>query len=267
MKNILPILAMSLLATAAVLSEGRPEVSICQPNDCQNVEDPLLTRSQSSRELLARLSHDNGVVLKNFDLLASEIDRAFRKEKMLKADEVRSIYDAIDFAAEKHKLQMRKNKEKTPYISHPLGVAYNVMHYGEIKESAVVIGALLHDTVEDTQTTFEELEKRFGKQVASYVHEMTDNKKLDFSERKRIQVLDAPKRSKGAAEIQLADKLYNIDDLLHNPPQGWSRIRIERYYQWVQSVVERLPEGNEAMKKQIHHVINAYWEQQKSSKS
>ncbi len=268
MKNdVLRILTMSLLATAAIAADGRPEVSICEPSDSQNVEDPILTRSQQSRELIARLSHSNETVMKNFDLLASEIDHAFRKEKSLKADDVRSIFHAIDFAAEKHRLQMRKNKEKTPYISHPLGVAYNVLHYGKIKDTDVIIGALLHDTVEDTQTTFEEIEQNFGKQAASYVREVTDNKKLDFAERKRLQLIEASKKSQGAAEIHLADKLYNVEDLLHNPPEGWSRIRIERYYQWVQSVVNRLPEGDEALKKEIQHVINAYWEHQKSIKT
>jgi guanosine-3',5'-bis(diphosphate) 3'-pyrophosphohydrolase len=202
-------------------------------------------------------------VLKNFDALQVEIDKAFRKQKILKADEVRLIYDAIDFAAEKHRLQMRKNKEKTPYISHPLGVAQYVMHFGEIQDTAIIIGALLHDTVEDTQTTYEEIEQRFGKQVASYVHEVSDNKKLDFSERKRQQLIDAPKKTKGAAQIKLADKLYNLQDLLHNTPEGWSRIRVERYYQWAQSVVDRLPPGNQALRSEIDSVINAYWEQQK----
>jgi len=265
--DMLSIVTISLLTTSIALADGRPEVSICQPSDCQNVEDPLLTRSQQSREHVARLSHNNEIVMKNFDLLSSEIDNAFRKEKNLKADEVRSIFTAIDFAAEKHRLQMRKNKEKTPYISHPLGVAFNVMHYGEINDAAVIIGALLHDTVEDTQTTFDEIEKNFGIEVASYVREMTDDKKLPFAERKRLQVIDASKKSKGAALIHLADKLYNAEDLLHNTPEGWSRIRIERYYQWTQSVVDRLPGGNEALKKEVQNVINAYWEQQKTVKS
>lgn len=270
MKNdVLKILMLGFMATATLAAEGRPEVSICQLTDTQrdgqNVEDPIQARGLQSRALLARLSHDNEIVMKNFDKLASEIDHAFRKEKILKADEVRSIFNAVDFAAEKHKLQMRKNKDKTPYISHPLGVAYNVMHFGEMKDADVIIGALLHDTVEDTQTTFEEIQQRFGAQATTYVREVTDNKKLDFAERKRLAVIDASKKSKGASQIELADKLYNVEDLLHNPPENWRRIRIERYYQWVQSVVERLPDGNDALKKQIHHVVDAYWERQKAA--
>jgi|GEM_PF-451036 len=255
-----------ILAKDKIQGEGRPEVSICQPSDWQDVEDPVSQRKEQSREQMARLSHHNEIVMKNFDALASEIDNAFRKEKNLKPEEVLSLFNAIDFAAEKHRLQMRKNKDKTPYISHPLGVAYNVMHYGDVKEVAVIIGALLHDTVEDTQTTFEEIENRFGKQAVSYVREMTDDRKLPSSDRRRLQVVEASKKSKGAAQIHLADKLYNAIELLDNPPEGWSRIRIDRYYQWIQSVVDRLPEGNDALKTQIHNVINTYWELQKPDK-
>lgn len=265
-KGVLAILMMSAVSTV-IASDGRPEISICQSSDPEHVEDPILTRKEESRTLVARLSHQNECVMKNFDLLTQEIDNAFRKEKTLKADEVRLIFNAIDFAAEKHRLQMRKNKDKTPYISHPLGVAYNVAHYGEIKDASVIIGALLHDTMEEMQASFEEIEKHFGKQVASYVRDMTDDKKLSFSERKRLELIKASKTSKGVAEILLADKLYNVNDLLHNPPEAWSRVRIDRYYQWVQSVIDRLPSGNEAFKKEIHRTIDSYWEQQKEETS
>src|SRR5215475_11101626 len=111
MKNdVLTILVMGLLATASLSADGRPEVSICQPSDNQKdgqtVADPILARSHESRSAIARLSHDNETVMKNFDLLSAEIDHAFRKEKMLKADEVRLIFSAVDFAAEKHRFQM-----------------------------------------------------------------------------------------------------------------------------------------------------------------
>jgi (p)ppGpp synthase/HD superfamily hydrolase len=256
-----------IAATATVQGEGRPEVSICRPSDCQLVEDPLLERCQQSRELVGRLTKQNEIVMKNFDLLAAEVDNAYRKEKNLKAEEVRAIYAAIDFVAEKHKLQMRKNKKKTPYVSHLLGVAYNVMHYGEFKECPVIIGALLHDVIEDTKTSYEEIEKLFGFQPTAYVREVTDNKKLTYQERKRIQVIEAPTKSKGAAEIRLADKLYNVVDLIRELPEGWSPIRRERYFQWAESVVSRLPEGNEKLKTEIRTIINGYWEQQKLSKN
>lgn len=267
-KEILNVLILlGLTAAIDVKAEGRPEVSICQGNDCQHLEDPIRQQAEETRSHVGRTCHDNSIVMKNFDMLALELDTMFRKEKSLKAEEMRSILSAIDFAADKHRLQTRKNKEKTPYISHPLGVAYNTVHFGGVNDAAIIIGALLHDTVEDTETTFEEIEKAFGKQVASYVREVTDDKTATAADRRRLQVINAPKISKGATAICLADKLYNVIDLLHNPPEGWSRIRVERYYQWVQSVIDRLPETNEKLKGETQKIINSYWEDQKASSS
>jgi ribosome-associated translation inhibitor RaiA len=265
-KNVLNILTLSaLLGTAVIYAEGRPEISICQANDCEETETVIQQRKQKTRTFLAELAHNDATVMQQFDLLAAELDILYQKGKNLKIKEITKIYDAIDFATDKHRLQTRKNKEKTPYIAHPLGVAYNVIHFGEVKECAVIIGALLHDTVEDTQTTFDEIEKTFEKEVASLVREMTDDKKLASNERKRLQVIEASKKSKGATQIHLADKLYNVVDLLQNPPEGWSRTRIERYYQWVQSVIDRLPQANNKLKDATQKVINDYWEKQESN--
>lgn len=272
--DVLKVLAMIFFTlNLDVYGDGRPEVSICQPGesnnqhpDYQDIEDNICQLSRESRDHISRISYQNALVMKNYDLLANELDLIYRKEKSLKAEEMQCIFNAMDFAAEKHRLQTRKNKDRTPYISHPLGVAYYLIHYGEVSDSAVIIGAILHDTVEDTQTTFDEIENKFGIEVASYVREMTDEKTLASAERKRLQVIDASKKSKGAAQISLADKLYNVLDLLHNPPEGWSRIRIERYYQWTQAVIDRLPEANEKLKKETQKIINSYWENQKNNR-
>jgi guanosine-3',5'-bis(diphosphate) 3'-pyrophosphohydrolase len=183
------------------------------------------------------------------------------------AQEVAEICSGIDFAAEKHRFQTRKNKEKTPYISHPLGVAYNLMEVGEVRDPSVIIGALLHDTVEDTQTTFDEIENKFGKLVVGLVKEVTDDKSLAKEARKRLQVINAAHKSKGAAQIKLADKLYNLNDLFNNPPADWTQTRIDRYYEWAQSVVDRLPEANDKLMDAVDDVINDYWEKQKPSKA
>ena len=264
MKKEIVVLAL-VLGTLALRVEGagRPEVSICQPADCQNIEDLFTQRCQESRAYVARLAHNDEIVLKNYDLLAIELENAFRKDKSLKAEEVDSIFSAIDFAAEKHRLQMRKNKEKTPYISHPLGVAYYLVYFGEVSDAAVIIGALLHDTLEIG--AIQEVEKRFGKDVAGHVREMSEDQSLSYVERKRQQVIHASKCSKGAAQIHLADKLYNAIELLRNPPEGWSSVRIDRYYQWMQSIIERLPQANDALKKEVEKIIDSYWESQKQS--
>ena len=95
---------------------------------------------------------------------------------------------ATDFAARKHKDQRRKDSDQTPYINHPIGVAQILSKEGSVTDVDVLIGALLHDTVEDTECTFEEIEKEFGSRVKSIVAEVTDDKNLEKMERKRLQV-------------------------------------------------------------------------------
>ena len=95
---------------------------------------------------------------------------------------------ATDFAARKHKDQRRKDADKTPYINHPIGVAQILSKEGSVTDVDVLIGALLHDTVEDTECSFEEIENEFGPRVKSIVAEVTDDKNLEKMERKRLQV-------------------------------------------------------------------------------
>src|SRR5262249_40981790 len=160
------------------------------------------------------------------------------KERSMTAQEIEQICAGLEFAAEKHRLQTRKNPEKTPYISHPIGVTNHLMIIGEVRDSSIILGSLLHDTVEESQTTFEELESKFGKQVADYVRELTDDQSLAKEARNRTQVIQAAHKSSGAAQIKLADNLFNLSDLFNNPPKDWTEARIDRYYEWAQSVVD-----------------------------
>lgn len=261
-KYVLPVLTVAALATSAlVANEDKPKVSLCQKGVCET-EDAVNQTLQETRKTVAQLAHDNAVVLKNFDAFAEVLNHAYHKEKSMTAQEVQQVCAGVTFAAEKHRLQTRKNPEKTPYISHPIGVAYNLMHCGEVRDASMILGALLHDTVEDTQTTFEELENAFGKQVAGYVRELSDDRSLAQEERKRAQVVSASHKSVGAAQIKLADKLYNLNDLLNNPPKEWTQTRIDRYYEWAQSVVDRLPKSNDKLSVAVKDVINTYWEKQ-----
>lgn len=147
---------------------------------------------------------------------------------------------ATDFAARKHKDQRRKDSDKTPYINHPIGVAQILSKEGSVTDVDVLIGALLHDTVEDTECSFEEIEKEFGSRVKSIVAEVTDDKNLEKMERKRLQIENAPKKSKEAKQVKLADKLYNLRDLNRCVPDGWDTERVENYFIWAQKVVNGL---------------------------
>ena len=89
---------------------------------------------------------------------------------------------------------------------------------GGIDDPIVLQAALLHDTVEDTETSLDEIEQEFGKIVRDVVDEVTDQKDLPSKERKRLQVINAPKKSPRATLVKLADKLYNLRNLQRSPP-------------------------------------------------
>lgn len=265
-KNLLlSLTAFSLTTIGGFASEENSETvseSVQETGDVTVSETQVSETLKRSRDRVAELSHNDVVVMEKFDLFSGTLFQAYSKEKSMTASDLEEISQAIDFAAEKHRFQTRKNKEKTPYISHPIGVAYHLMEVGNVRDRAVVIGALLHDTLEDTQTTFEELQKRFGSVVADYVKEMTDDKSLSQEMRKRMQIVNASHKSKGAAQIKMADNLYNITDLLNNPPSDWSQLRIDRYFEWTQSVVDRLPPVNSPLRDAVEDAINTYWENQ-----
>ncbi|XP_074151290.1 guanosine-3',5'-bis(diphosphate) 3'-pyrophosphohydrolase MESH1 [Sminthopsis crassicaudata] len=150
------------------------------------------------------------------------------------------LLEAADFAARKHSTQRRKDPEETPYINHPIGVARILTYEAGITDIAVLQAALLHDTVEDTNTTLEEVEEHFGAEVRRIVDEVTDNKELPKLERKRLQVENASQSSRAAKLVKLADKLYNLRDLNRRTPKGWSEQRVQEYFEWAAQVVKGL---------------------------
>lgn len=260
-------LLTTIVAAAAVIAgqadSFRPHVTLSDVPEMAS--ESAESKIQSSREHLAAFAKSDSLVLKRFDEFALNLEVLYREEQSLNWEEFITILDALDFAAEKHQFQTRKNKAETPYISHPIGVANNLMTVGEVKDPDLIIAALLHDTMEDTQTTFDEISKLFGKQVSDYVRELTDDRNLSREQRKRLQVISASHKSTGAAQIKFADKLYNLTDLLNNSPEGWSRDRIDHYFEWAESVVNRLPASNPELKQAIDEVINQYWESQDKS--
>jgi guanosine-3',5'-bis(diphosphate) 3'-pyrophosphohydrolase len=141
------------------------------------------------------------------------------------------------FAAEKHKNQRRKDAEALPYINHPLTVANILANEGGIADPVVLFAALLHDTLEDTATTYEELEAEFGAGIAEVVREVSDDKSLSPAERKRLQVEHAPAIS---PQAKLADKIANLRDLTYCPPAGWPLARKREYFDWAKAVVDGL---------------------------
>ena len=123
------------------------------------------------------------------------------------------LLKAISFAADKHRHQRRKDAEASPYINHPIAVATVLAAEGDVSDEVTLIAAALHDTVEDTQTTFGELEEHFGSEVASLVRELTDDKSLEKAERKRLQIEHARNSSIRAKQLKIADKICNVRDI------------------------------------------------------
>jgi GTP diphosphokinase / guanosine-3',5'-bis(diphosphate) 3'-diphosphatase len=147
------------------------------------------------------------------------------------------IFDAFDFAAEKHKLQRRKGNLRIPYINHPIKVGKLLAEAGE-KDIELLAAAILHDTLEDTETTTAELEEKFGSEITGIVIELTDDMSLPDNIRKEKQVQKASSLSPKAKLIKIADKICNINDLLVYPIY-WTKARKIRYIEWSAQVIEK----------------------------
>ncbi len=158
------------------------------------------------------------------------------------------LLDALAFAAHKHRDQRRKGAEASPYINHPIALATLLAGTGGVTDVEVLQAAVLHDTIEDTDTTREEIAARFGERVASIVSEVTDDKLLLKAQRKALQVEHAPRLSPGATLVKLADKTCNLRDMTTDPPDGWPLARKREYFDWARRVVEALPDANAALR-------------------
>lgn len=159
-------------------------------------------------------------------------------EEVWEYDDTGLVLKALAFAADKHRDQRRKNVEASPYINHPIELASVLWHIGGVTDAVVIAAAILHDTVEDTDTTPEELVENFGKQITDIVLEVTDDQMLPPVLRKRLQVLKAPHKTHMAKLVKLADKICNLRDILGSPPAGWDLRRKQRYFDWAREVVD-----------------------------
>lgn len=147
---------------------------------------------------------------------------------------------ALAFAAAKHRNQRRKDAEASPYINHPIALADVLVNEGGVTDGCVLCAAVLHDTIEDTKTTAEELREQFGDGVTSIVLDVTDDKSLAKEVRKQKQIEHAPHISSGAKLVKLADKICNLRDILASPPPDWPAERRQTYFDWAGKVVDGL---------------------------
>ena len=150
------------------------------------------------------------------------------------------LVTAAAFAARKHKNQRRKDDAASPYINHPLALADVLVNEAGVSDLDTIVAALLHDTIEDTETTAAEIEDAFGPRIRSVVEEVTDDSGLAKAARKQAQIDHAPQLSEPARAIKLADKICNLRDVVANPPAGWSLQRRRDYFDWAKQVIDGL---------------------------
>ncbi|MGI8641496.1 MAG: HD domain-containing protein [Pyrinomonadaceae bacterium] len=165
------------------------------------------------------------------------------------------LLQAASFAAKKHIAQKRKGNDAAPYINHPLEVINLLANVGKVEDYDVLIAAVLHDTIEDTETTKEEITELFGSEVCGMVVEVTDDKSLPKAERKQKQIEHAPHLSHGAKLIKLGDKISNIRDVMENPPDGWSDERRLEYIIWGEEVITGLRGANENLENHFDELV------------
>jgi len=172
-------------------------------------------------------------------------------------DNISLFLKAVKFSAEKHRDQRRKGEPASPYINHPNEVAHVLWTIGDVSDIITIVGALLHDTIEDTDTTQEEIRANFGEDVLALVLEVSDDKSLPKQERKLRQIKMAPYLSPRAKQLKLADKTCNISDIVNHPPLNWSWQRRFEYLEWAASVAAGLRGTNIKLEMYFDEVLAA----------
>ena len=166
-----------------------------------------------------------------------------------------ALITAIVFATDKHQNQRRKGGDMPPYINHPIHLLNLLWEVGEMRDMDTLVAAVLHDTIEDTATTADELVARFGAEVLSIVLEVTDDKSLPQAERKRLQIEHAAHLSIPAKHIKLADKIDYMRDLSLMPLSDWSHARLVAYVDWAAAVVAEVRGTNVALEARFDDVV------------
>src|ERR1043165_9149945 len=166
------------------------------------------------------------------------------------------LLKALRFAAEKHSDQRRKDSKASPYINHPIQVAEILWRVADVRDTTLLIASILHDTIEDTGTTPDEIEANFGADVLALVLEVTDDKSLPKQVRKELQVEHAPHKTRNAKLLKIADKISNVQDIITSPPRDWSPERKQEYLLWTENVVAGLRGVNENLERYYDDLVS-----------
>ncbi len=179
----------------------------------------------------------------------------------MKENPIGLLLKATQFAADKHKNQRRKDAEASPYINHPIALANVLANEGGVTDPVVLCAALLHDTIEDTNTTADELKAVFGDAITEVVLEVTDDKSLPKAKRKELQIEHARHASSQAKLVKLADKICNLRDIAACPPADWDQSRKDQYFDWAKLVID----GVRGTHAQLEAIFDAAYGQKSAS--
>jgi len=165
------------------------------------------------------------------------------------------LLKSLRFSADKHRNQRRKDEQASPYINHPIEVVETMWRVGQVRYIPALAAAVLHDTIEDTSATPDEIRSLFGDEILELVLEVSDDKNLPRQTRKQLQIEHAPFITEAAKQIKLADKICNVYDLSHSPPKDWSSQRLKEYLDWSEKVVAGLRGANLALEVLFDEVL------------
>ncbi|CED84321.1 peroxysomal citrate synthase [Phaffia rhodozyma] len=165
------------------------------------------------------------------------------------------LLKTLSFSSQKHSFQRRKDPAQSPYINHPIGVANFIAETGET-DIVVLQAAILHDVVEDTECTIDEIELHFGPEVAKVVDECSDDTTLSACARKLAQVETAGHKSKRAQQVKLGDKLHNCLSIQSAIPVGWDVERSQRYFIWSKQVVDLCASSNPKLAARLYTLFS-----------
>ena len=170
--------------------------------------------------------------------------------------DIGTFIKALSFAAEKHRKQRRKDAEASPYINHPIELANVLANEANVTDIDILCAAVLHDTLEDTETTVEELNEIFGEGITAIVLDLTDDKSLPYGIRKQKQVDHAPDCLPEAKLVKLADKICNLRNILAAPPKDWTEDRKVKYFKWAEMVVQGIRGSHPELERIFDELVN-----------
>ncbi len=173
--------------------------------------------------------------------------------------ENRESYKAIIYAAQKHKNQMMKHPEETPYLAHIVGVMTNAIKYASMLDCKIdwellINCALLHDVIEDTDTTYEEIESEFGEKTAHGVLALTKNKTLKKSEQMKDSIRRIKEQPLEVGIVKLSDRLFNMRDVVPH----WSENKLLSYCDEAKYICDELGGICKPLKDDLNSYIDEY---------